>query len=128
MKDTVEPETEHTAPAEASIVKVTALPEAPPLALAVYVVPPTVAAAGVRDLESRGEPDERCKSCAGTYGTVPNGCLQTQLDLTKCIVDRGCTIPDGLVVGEDPQADAERFNRTERGVTLITRDMLARLG
>ena len=48
--------------------------------------------------------------------------------LTRCIVDRGCTIPDGLVVGEDPQADAERFNRTERGVTLITRDMLARLG
>jgi glucose-1-phosphate adenylyltransferase len=47
--------------------------------------------------------------------------------ITKCIVDRGCEIPDGLVVGEDPVADAARFNRTERGVTLITRDMLARL-
>ena len=37
-------------------------------------------------------------------------------------------IPDGLVVGEDPVADAARFNRTESGVTLITREMLARLG
>lgn len=41
----------------------------------------------VADLVRHGEPDERCKSCAGTYGTVPNGCLQTQLDLTKCIVE-----------------------------------------
>jgi glucose-1-phosphate adenylyltransferase len=48
--------------------------------------------------------------------------------LTKTIVDRGCVIPDGLVVGEDPVADAARFNRTESGVTLITREMLARLG
>jgi glucose-1-phosphate adenylyltransferase len=48
--------------------------------------------------------------------------------LTKTIVDRGCVIPDGLVVGEDPVADAARFNRTASGVTLITRDMLAALG
>jgi len=48
--------------------------------------------------------------------------------LTRTIVDRGCTIPDGLVVGEDPVLDAARFNRTAQGVTLITRDMLARLG
>jgi glucose-1-phosphate adenylyltransferase len=48
--------------------------------------------------------------------------------LTKCIVDRGCVIPDGMVIGEDPAADAARFNRTARGVTLVTRDMLARLG
>lgn len=47
--------------------------------------------------------------------------------ITKCIVDRGCVIPDGLVVGEDPASDAARFNRTAKGVTLITRDMLARL-
>jgi glucose-1-phosphate adenylyltransferase len=31
------------------------------------------------------------------------------------------------VVGEDPVADAARFNRTEQGITLITNDMLARL-
>ena len=47
--------------------------------------------------------------------------------LTRCVVDRGCEIPDGMVVGEDPAGDAERFYRTENGITLVTREMLARL-
>lgn len=32
--------------------------------------------------------DERCASCAFRYGTVPNGCLQTQLDAFKSVVER----------------------------------------
>jgi glucose-1-phosphate adenylyltransferase len=47
--------------------------------------------------------------------------------LKKCIVDQGCVIPPGLVVGEDPVLDAQRFNRSDKGVTLITPDMLRRL-
>jgi glucose-1-phosphate adenylyltransferase len=47
--------------------------------------------------------------------------------LTRCIVDHGCHIPAGLVVGEDPDEDARRFRRTPNGVTLITRQMLDRL-
>jgi glucose-1-phosphate adenylyltransferase len=47
--------------------------------------------------------------------------------LTRVVVDRGCIIPEGLVVGEDPEDDARRFYRTENGVTLITCDMLMRL-
>ena len=47
--------------------------------------------------------------------------------LTRVVVDRGCTIPEGLVVGEDADADARRFYRTDNGITLITSDMLARL-
>ena len=47
--------------------------------------------------------------------------------LTKVVVDRGCRIPDGLVVGEDPAEDARRFYRSEGGVTLITPSMLAKL-
>jgi glucose-1-phosphate adenylyltransferase len=43
------------------------------------------------------------------------------------VVDHGCQIPDGLVVGEDPEDDARRFRRTAQGVTLITRQMLAAL-
>jgi glucose-1-phosphate adenylyltransferase len=43
------------------------------------------------------------------------------------VIDRGCVIPEGLVVGEDAQADQERFERTAGGVVLITRPMLARL-
>lgn len=48
--------------------------------------------------------------------------------LTRVILDRGCVIPDGLVIGEDADADARRFYRSEHGVTLVTRPMLARLG
>jgi glucose-1-phosphate adenylyltransferase len=47
--------------------------------------------------------------------------------LTRVVVDRDCIIPDHLVIGEDPVADAERFYRTESGITLVTRDMLRRL-
>jgi|GEM_PF-25634 len=47
--------------------------------------------------------------------------------LRRAIVDWGCRVPAGLVVGEDPVEDARRFHHTERGVTLITQAMLDRL-
>jgi glucose-1-phosphate adenylyltransferase len=47
--------------------------------------------------------------------------------LTNVIVDRGVRIPDGLVVGEDPELDARRFRRTDRGICLITQPMIDRL-
>jgi glucose-1-phosphate adenylyltransferase len=47
--------------------------------------------------------------------------------LSKVVVDRACVIPEGMVVGDDPVADAARFERTDSGVVLITREMLARL-
>lgn len=47
--------------------------------------------------------------------------------LTRVVVDRGCEIPDGMVIGEDAALDAERFYRSEQGITLVTREMLARL-
>jgi len=47
--------------------------------------------------------------------------------LRKVVLDRGCRLPEGLVVGEDAQADAARFECTEGGVVLITREMLAKL-
>src|SRR3990170_8012114 len=47
--------------------------------------------------------------------------------LVNVVVDRGCRIPEGLVIGEDPEDDARRFYRTENGITLVTEDMLARL-
>jgi glucose-1-phosphate adenylyltransferase len=44
--------------------------------------------------------------------------------LRKVVIDRGCQLPEGLVVGEDAALDAQRFERTEGGVVLITRPML----
>jgi glucose-1-phosphate adenylyltransferase len=47
--------------------------------------------------------------------------------LRRCILGRDCRIPEGLVVGEDPEEDARRFRRTPAGVTLITQHMLNQL-
>ena len=47
--------------------------------------------------------------------------------LRDVIVDSNVTIPAGLVVGEDPEHDAARFRRTEKGVCLITQSMLDRM-
>jgi len=44
--------------------------------------------------------------------------------LTKVVIDRGVQIPEGLVVGEDPEEDAKWFRVSEGGVTLITQAML----
>jgi glucose-1-phosphate adenylyltransferase len=44
--------------------------------------------------------------------------------LNRVVVDRGCEIPDGMVIGEDAVADSARFYRTEHGITLVTREML----
>ncbi len=41
----------------------------------------------IQALADQGEPDERCKSCAFRLGTVPNGCLQTQADAVKAVIE-----------------------------------------
>ena len=48
--------------------------------------------------------------------------------LSKVVIDRGVRIPEGLVVGEDPELDARRFRRTDSGICLITQPMIDRLG
>ena len=44
--------------------------------------------------------------------------------LKRVVIDRGCHIPDGMVIGEDAEADARRFFRTDSGITLVTPEML----
>ncbi len=46
--------------------------------------------------------------------------------LRRVVIDRGVVIPEGLVVGEDPDEDAKWFRVSERGITLITQEMLDR--
>jgi glucose-1-phosphate adenylyltransferase len=47
--------------------------------------------------------------------------------VNRAVIDRGCRIPDRMVIGEDPVADAARFDRSANGITLVTREMLAKL-
>lgn len=44
--------------------------------------------------------------------------------ITRAVIDKGCKIPSGTVIGEDPKADAERFHVSEGGVVLVTPEML----
>jgi glucose-1-phosphate adenylyltransferase len=42
----------------------------------------------------------------------------------RAIIDEGCEIPDGTQIGVDAAADRARFLVTEKGVVLVTADML----
>lgn len=47
--------------------------------------------------------------------------------LRRCIIDSGCVLPNKLVIGEDPQWDAQHFYRSEGGIVLVTQKMLDNL-
>jgi glucose-1-phosphate adenylyltransferase len=47
--------------------------------------------------------------------------------IKKAVIDRGCDIPEGTIIGEDPKLDAERFYVSERGVVLVTPEMLGQV-
>jgi glucose-1-phosphate adenylyltransferase len=55
---------------------------------------------------------------------LPNVRVGEGCRLRRAVVDCDCVLPPGLTVGEDPQADARRFERSAAGVVLITRQML----
>ena len=65
-----------------------------------------------------------------SYAEVANAVILPEVDigrsarLRNVIVERGVRIPSGLVVGEDPVLDHERFRRTESGICLITQPMI----
>lgn len=71
---------------------------------------------------------------AHSYAQLENALILPDADigrharLRNVIVEKGVRIPPGLVVGEDPEFDATRFRRTEKGVCLITQPMIDRLG
>lgn len=53
--------------------------------------------------------------------------INRKAHLTNVVIDRGVVIPKGLVVGQDPDLDAQRFRRTANGTCLITQPMIDRL-
>jgi glucose-1-phosphate adenylyltransferase len=55
---------------------------------------------------------------------LPQVIVNRKADLTRCVIDRGVNIPEGLVVGQDPVEDAKWFRRSEGGIVLITQNML----
>ncbi|MFQ5624231.1 MAG: glucose-1-phosphate adenylyltransferase [Paracoccaceae bacterium] len=71
----------------------------------------------------------RCHSYSELSGVVamPYVEIGRMARLSNVVIDRGVHVPPGLVVGEDPEADARRFRRTGGGVCLITKPMIEAL-
>ena len=59
---------------------------------------------------------------------LPRAVIGRNVSLRKVVIDSDVVIPEGLVVGEDPELDGKRFRRTESGICLITKPMIDRLG
>lgn len=53
---------------------------------------------------------------------IGRGCV-----IRGAILDEGCEIPDGMTIGIDRGADSSRFHVTDKGVVLVTADMLRSL-
>ncbi len=56
---------------------------------------------------------------------LPRVTIGENVVLKRVIVDKMCTLPDGLQVGVDPEHDRARFYVSEKGITVITPDMLS---
>jgi glucose-1-phosphate adenylyltransferase len=50
---------------------------------------------------------------------VGRGCI-----IRRAVIDRRCNIPDGMQIGVEPDEDKRRFFVTDKGVSLVTPDML----
>lgn len=74
-------------------------------------------------------PRVRVNSFSNIDSTVllPDVTVGSSCRLRRCIIDRGCVIPDGMVIGENAQEDARRFYRSEEGIVLVTPEMLRNL-
>ncbi len=55
---------------------------------------------------------------------LPSAEIGRHAVLNRVVVDKLCKIPPGLVAGMDPDQDRKRFFVTDKGVTLITPEML----
>lgn len=58
---------------------------------------------------------------------LPYCTINRKARLKNVVLDRGVSVPAGLVVGEDPTLDGKRFRVTDNGVVLITQAMIDRL-
>src|SRR5215475_1146186 len=65
-----------------------------------------------------------------SYARVENAVIMPYVNigrgarLKNVVIDRGVLIPEGLVVGEDPELDAKCFRMSENGICLITQPMI----
>ena len=47
--------------------------------------------------------------------------------LSRVVLDMNCHLPEGTIIGEDAELDAQRFNRNDDGIVLVSPAMIAKL-
>lgn len=55
---------------------------------------------------------------------LPNVEVGRNCRIRRAVIDKGCSIPPGTVIGEDLAADSKRFHVSDGGVVLVTPEML----
>jgi len=55
---------------------------------------------------------------------LPDVVIERDCRVRRAVIDQGCRLPPGTVVGESIGEDAKRFHVTPQGVVLVTREML----
>ena len=55
---------------------------------------------------------------------LPDSEIGAGCRLKNVILDNGCVVADGTVIGENSRNDRKRFHITERGVVVVNRKML----
>ncbi|HHH44688.1 MAG TPA: glucose-1-phosphate adenylyltransferase [Gammaproteobacteria bacterium] len=55
---------------------------------------------------------------------LPDVEISRHCRIQNAVIDKGCRIPEGTVIGEDAEQDAERFHVTPGGVVLVTPEMM----
>ncbi|HEX5421756.1 MAG TPA: sugar phosphate nucleotidyltransferase, partial [Gammaproteobacteria bacterium] len=57
---------------------------------------------------------------------LPGAQIGRDCVIRKAVVDSGCVVPDGFVIGRDSALDAEFYDLTPRGVALVTAEGVAK--
>jgi glucose-1-phosphate adenylyltransferase len=70
--------------------------------------------------------DVRVHSYCQIDGSVilPKVTIHRNAVVKNAVIDRGCVIPEGMQIGVDLELDAKRFYVSEKGIVLVTPDML----
>ena len=58
---------------------------------------------------------------------MPNVEVNRHAKLKNVVIDKGVKIPEGIEIGFDKKADKKHFHVTEKGIVLVTQDMLSAL-
>jgi glucose-1-phosphate adenylyltransferase len=66
-----------------------------------------------------------CASTVEQSVLLPDATIGPRCQLYRVVVDSGCEVPAGTVIGNDRDADARRFQVSSNGVILVTRASLS---